>query len=92
MLDGKVEIFARVVAERNPNLVSHPYQWAAATSLAYNIGGSKYIHSTVANEFAAGHFRLACNHFTDWKYAGGRINPGLLKRRQTERDLCLRGL
>lgn len=89
MLNGTVEQVALDVVSRNPTLVGHPYQWAAATSLTYNIGIGKYRESTVAKEFSAGHWVSACNHFLDWKYAGGKINPGLLNRRTDEMTICL---
>lgn len=92
MLDGNAEKWGRWVAARNPELVNHPHQWAAATSLAYNIGMTAYNRSSVAANFTAGHWRAACNRFTDWKYAGGKINQGLLNRRLDEKTLCLKML
>lgn len=89
MLNGRAEEFGLAVANRNPELVGHPYQWAAATSLAYNIGIGNYSRSTVAKNFSAGNWVNACNHFMDWKYAGGKVNRGLVNRRGDERTLCL---
>lgn len=92
MLDEAVGDFGQAVAERNPALVEHPHQWAAATSLAYNIGKSAYARSTVAKRFGAGRWRSACDNFLAWKYAGGRVVRGLLNRRKAERELCLTDL
>lgn len=89
MLNGHAAEYGAAVAKRNPSLVGHPWQWAAATSLAYNIGVANYVRSTVARLFDAGRWRDACNHFKDWKYAGGRVNKGLVNRRQDETRLCL---
>lgn len=89
MFNGQAEAYSRAVAERNPSLVGHPYQWAAATSLAYNIGVGNYNKSTVAKNFDAGKWTAACNSFKSWVYAGGRVNRGLQNRRADEIRLCL---
>ncbi len=89
LFDGRAAEFGKAVAARNPTLVSHPYQWAAATSLAYNIGVGAYNRSTVAKNFEAGNWKKACQSFKSWVYAGGKINQGLKNRRADETRLCL---
>lgn len=89
MLNGRAQEFGLAVAARNPELVGHPYQWAAATSLAYNIGIGAYNKSSVARKFSAGDWKGACSRFTDWTYAGGKFNKGLQNRRIDEKRLCL---
>lgn len=84
--------FGEAVAARNPELRDHPNQWAAATSLAYNIGKSAYARSTVAKRFSARRWRSACDNFLAWKYAGGRVVRGLVNRRNAERKICLTNL
>lgn len=39
-----------------------------------------------------GEIKAACNQFPRWVYAGKQKLPGLVKRREAERELCLRGL
>ena len=92
MLAGSIADHAKPVIERNPELLGHPDQLAAAASLAYNIGPGAYRKSSVARLFSAGQWRGACDAFLRWSYAGGRQVKGLLKRRQAERAMCLRGL
>ncbi len=92
MLADGINDFAKVVLARNPELRGHPYQLAAATSLAFNIGGAAYTRSTVAKRFTARRWREACDGFLAWSYAGGRQIKGLLNRRRAEREICLRGL
>ena len=82
--------FGAAVLDRNPNLREHPYALAAATSLAYNIGQSAYARSTVARRFAAGNIRGGCDAMLMWNKAGGRVVRGLTRRRQAERELCLK--
>ena len=92
MLDEAVGEFGVAVAERNPELQHYPNQWAAATSLAYNIGIPAYKRSTVARRFEAGRWRSACDNFLAWKYAGGKVVQGLVNRRKAERQRCLMDL
>ena len=82
-------VYATQVIRCTPVLVDRPYNLAAATSLAYNIGTAAYCRSTVAKRFNAGDFVGACNGFLSWSYAGGKQIPGLLNRRRDERRLCL---
>ena len=92
MLAAGLADFAGPVLTRNPELAGHDAQLAAAVSLAYNIGPAAYRKSSVARGFSAGQWRSACDAFLKWSYAGGRQVAGLLKRRQSERVICLRGL
>ena len=91
LADGLAD-FAGPVLNRNPELAGRPYQLAAATSLAYNVGLANYGKSTVARRFSAGNFRGACDAFLMWTRAGGKVVNGLVKRRQQERAICLKGL
>lgn len=92
MLADSLTKYAGPVLAINPELRGHDNQTVAASSLAYNVGISNYRRSTVARKFRAGDWRGACNAFLSWSYAGGRQVKGLLRRRQQERTLCLRGL
>lgn len=91
LADGLAD-FAGPVLKRNPELKGHDPQLLAAVSLAYNIGPAAYNRSTVAKRFSAGDWKGACDAFLMWSKAGGRTVPGLLNRRQKERQICLRGL
>lgn len=92
MLDKALAEHAEPVLKRNPELRDHPYQLAAAVSLAYNIGPAAYNRSTVAKMFSAGRWRKACDSFLAWKYVEGRVSQGLMNRRLEEREMCLKGL
>jgi lysozyme len=91
MLANGLADFAEPVLKRNPELAGHPELLAAATSLAYNIGGANYAKSTVARRFSQGRWRDACNAFLMWTNAGGKKIAGLVRRREAERELCLTG-
>ena len=92
MLEDGLSDFGEAVVARNPELRQYPEQWAAATSLSYNIGKGAYARSTVAKRFEAGRWRSACDNFLAWKYAGGKVVQGLVNRRNDERKLCLTNL
>jgi lysozyme len=65
---------------------------AAFTSLAYNIGAANFCRSTLVKKLNAGDLRGACAEISRWNRAGGRILPGLVRRRAEERTYCEGGL
>lgn len=64
-------------------------QFSAMVSLAFNIGISALEKSTLLKEFNAGRPLNAAAEFGRWIYAGGKVMPGLVKRRAAERALFL---
>lgn len=64
------------------------YQQAAFVSFAYNIGAAKFCASTLVKKANAGDMAGACAELSRWTKAGGRVLPGLVKRRAAERALC----
>lgn len=69
------------------NLPAHAR--AAFTSFAFNVGGTKFCRSSMARIARAGRVEEACNQLPRWIYAGGRVLPGLVKRRAAEQAVCL---
>lgn len=63
-------------------------QRAAAVSFAFNVGTSAFCRSTMAKKFNAGDYAGACGELPRWVYAGGKQLPGLVTRRQIEKDMC----
>lgn len=92
MLANGLADFAGPVLKANPELAGHDAQLAAAVSLSYNIGLANYRKSTVSRRFRAGNWRGACDAFLMWSNAGGRKVDGLVRRREEERAMCLRGV
>ncbi len=64
-------------------------QKAAFVSFAYNVGSGAFCGSTLARKANAGDMPGACAELSRWTFAGGKQLPGLVKRRQVERALCL---
>jgi lysozyme len=62
-------------------------QLAACASLAYNIGIEAFRRSTLLRKLNAGDYTGAANEFNKWVRGGGRVLPGLVKRRADERRL-----
>ncbi len=64
------------------------YQWAAYTSLAFNIGVNAFCRSSIARKANAGDTAGACAAISLYVYAGGKRVQGLVNRRAGERALC----
>lgn len=75
----------------DPEAIPDP-SYAAFLSFAWNVGIGNFCNSTLHRRLNAGDLRGACNELLKWTRAGGRVLPGLVKRRQQERDLCLQGV
>jgi len=64
----------------------------AFVDIAYNIGVSGFCGSSMARRTNAGDMVGACNALLMWDKVGGKEVRGLTRRRQAERELCLKGL
>jgi lysozyme len=89
-LEARVKGFLSDVLKISPKLATEaPERIAAIVSLTYNIGAANYASSTVAKCIAAGDHNGAAAAILLWNKAGKPLTvvPGLVKRRQVERDL-----
>lgn len=68
--------------------------FSAVTSITFNVGCPTMKQSTMFALFREhkSAWPSACNQFPRWVYAGKTILPGLVKRRDAEKQLCLDGL
>ena len=81
-----VRQFERAVAR----LVSVPLtqgQFDALVSFAFNLGEGALAQSTLLRLLNAGDYAGAAAQFDRWNKAGGRVLPGLVRRRAAERAL-----
>lgn len=69
-----------------------PLRKAAYVSFEYNVGVDAFCNSTLARKENAGDVVGACDELLKWTKARGITLPGLVKRRQEEREMCLRSL
>lgn len=65
---------------------------AALVSFTYNIGGGAFCSSTLVRKLNAGDTAGACQELSRWTKAKGIELPGLVKRREAERQMCMQGL
>ncbi|AQU84931.1 MULTISPECIES: lysozyme [unclassified Halomonas] len=78
--------------DRRAQVELPPPTRAALASFVYNVGEGAFARSTLLRKLNAGDLRGACNELSRWVYAGGKQLNGLIKRRATERELCLAGI
>jgi lysozyme len=64
-----------------------PNQYSACVSLCYNIGVGAFRRSSVARFCNRGQWKNAIDAFALWNKAGGKVLPGLVKRRAAEAAL-----
>lgn len=64
-------------------------QFDALCSFAFNLGLGALMSSTLLKRHKAGDFARAADQFLRWNRGGGRVLPGLTKRRAAERQLYL---
>ncbi|ETR94470.1 lysozyme [Acinetobacter lactucae] len=65
-------------------------QFDALVSLTYNIGSGAFKNSTLLKKLNAKDYSGAADQFLAWKKAGGKVLPGLVRRREAERALFLK--
>jgi lysozyme len=93
MLLRRLDEFADGVERCAPSAKAMPAErFVAHVSIAYNIGIGGYCKSSIARLTNAGQVRAGCDAFMRYNRAGGVVFPGLTRRREKERELCLRGL
>ena len=63
-------------------------EYDAYTSFTYNIGVRAFCSSTLVKKLNAKDYDGACKELLKWNKAGGKVLPGLVKRRQQEYEEC----
>lgn len=75
------------VLRASPRLIAHPGALAAITDFAYNLGVPRYRASTLRRRLEADDWDQAKVELMKWVRGGGRVLPGLVRRRQAEVEL-----
>jgi lysozyme len=83
--------FERGVARYCPSATSRQGQFDALVSFAFNVGLGNLQRSSLRMKHNRGEFDAAADEFMKWTKGGGRVLPGLVKRRLDEQRLYLRG-
>ena len=84
--------FERGVVRLCPAAVGNQGVFDALVSFAFNVGLGNLQRSSLRMKTNRGEFDAAANEFLKWTKAGGRVLPGLVKRRNDERALYLSGV
>lgn len=80
----------RACLAKPDSIPDKPY--VAFLSLTYNIGTTGFCKSSIARKANAGDLRGACDALLLYNRAGGKVVKGLVKRRESERKMCMEGL
>ena len=62
-------------------------QFDALADFCFNLGGRALCESTLLRRVNAGDFDGAAEQFGMWCHAGGKVQPGLVKRRRAEAEM-----
>ncbi len=84
--------FERGVVRLCPAAVDRQGVFDSLVSFAFNVGLGSLQRSTLRMKTNRGEFEEAADEFLKWTKAGGRVLPGLVKRRMDERALYLSGV
>jgi lysozyme len=84
--------FERGVAGLCPAAVNHQGVFDALVSFSFNVGLGNFQRSTMRMKINRGELEAAADEFLKWTKSGGRVLPGLVKRRNDERALYLSGV
>lgn len=66
----------------------YQYEYDAYLSLSYNIGTNAFCGSTLVKKLNSGDYLGACKEILRWNRQGGKVLPGLVKRRESEEAKC----
>jgi lysozyme len=67
-----------------------PHREAAILSFTFNLGPGPICTGAVGRYLNAGDVTRACDAMRAYVYASGKRIAGLVRRREIERELCLR--
>jgi lysozyme len=81
--------FERAVLRLVPGCAGHQGRFDALVCLAYNIGAGNLQRSTIRMRANRGDLEGAAEAFMMWTKGGGKVLPGLVKRRVAEKALFL---
>ncbi|MGL4230893.1 MAG: lysozyme [Casimicrobium sp.] len=88
-LRADVEKYEQAVNELMQQGFTSQTQFDAFVSLAYNIGRQAFATSTALKRHRNGDFAGAADAITWFNRGGGRVLPGLVRRREAEKKLYL---
>jgi lysozyme len=79
--------YAAGVLRASPLLIAHPKIFGAMIDFSYNLGVARYRASTLRRKINNQDWEAAKTQLMRWTRGGGKVLPGLVKRRQAEAGL-----
>lgn len=79
------------VARYCPSALGHQGRFDSLVSFSFNVGLGNLQRSSLRMKHNRGDYEGAAEEFMKWTKGGGRVLPGLVKRRLDEQRLYLRG-
>lgn len=92
LLSKDLARFERGVARYCPTATRNQGQFDALVSFSFNVGLGNLQRSGLRMKHNRGDIEGAASEFMKWTKGGGRVLPGLVKRRTDERALYLGGV
>jgi lysozyme len=89
LFDTDVASFERGVLRLVPGVAGRQGAFDALVSFAFNAGLGNLQRSTIRTKANRGDWDGAAEAFMAWTKGGGKVLPGLVKRREAERELFL---
>lgn len=89
ILESDLEIYEEGVEHLTRMRPPKENQFAALVSFAFNLGVTRLASSTLMKKYLKGDVQGAADEFPKWVKAGGKVLPGLVKRRAEERALFM---
>jgi lysozyme len=79
--------YAAGVLRASPGLIAYPKSLAAMIDFSYNLGVARYRASTLRRKVDKQDWEAAKEQLMRWTRGGGKVLPGLVRRRQAEASL-----
>lgn len=79
--------YAAGVLRASPRLIAHPKILGAMIDFSYNLGVARYRASTLRRKVDNQDWEAAKEQLMRWTRGGGKVLPGLVRRRQAEAGL-----
>ena len=89
LLEEELEGYAEEVDAMSEPTVLSQNEFDALCSIVYNCGAKAISSSTLMRRIREGNVFAAADEWPRWNRAGGRLVPGLVKRRQAELRILL---
>lgn len=91
ILESDLEFYEEQVTALCKGLKLTQDQFDALVSFAFNVGHSALANSTLLKKLRKNEIQGAADEFPRWCKGGGKVLPGLTKRREEERTVFLSG-